>query len=379
MYMEAPMEVAVPTNFEWKRLLIPTGVVALLLALAGGGFALYQQKTAKNNPTAAAKSKETNGKEKAPIPVTIAAVAAAPISSYISSTANLVADNEVKIVSEADGRVERLMAEEGHFVQQGQPLATLVRGDAEMLRQKARVRAMNARVAYNRAKEMFGKELLSQGDYDKAVMEKEVAEQELAEAEWRLGKTTIRAPFTGQVTDRMINAGQHVRPGDSLFTLTDFDPLIARIFLPERDVIALQQGREVHLALRAASEVTFKGRIRQISPVVDTSTGTVKITVEAVNPPAAVRPGAFVTVNIIRETKPNAIRIPREAVIRELREAHVFVAQGNTAKRRDVTLGIEEGDFIETLSGLKPGEKVIVAGQGALKDGSAIKVMPAKG
>ena len=216
-------------------------------------------------------------------------------------------------------------------------------------------------------------------DFEKAVMEKEVAEQELNEAEWRLGKTTIRAPFTGQVTDRVINAGQHVRPNDPLFTLTDFDPLIARIFLPERDVIALQPGRVVNLALRAANDVAFKGRIRQISPVVDTSTGTVKVTVEAVNPPPVVRPGAFVTVNIVRETKPTAIRIPREAVIRELREAHVFVVQGTVAKRRDVTLGIEEGDFIEATSGLVPGEQVIVAGQGALKDGSSIKVMTAKG
>jgi membrane fusion protein (multidrug efflux system) len=265
-------------------------------------------------------------------------------------------------------------------VQQGQTLASLARGDAEMLREKARVRAANARVAFARAKDMHEKELMARGDYDKVVMEKEVAEQELAEAEWRLGKTNIRAPFTGRVTERMINQGQHLRPGDVLFTLTDYDPLIARIFLPERDVLALQTGREVRLTLRASSEVAFRGRIRQISPVVDTSTGTVKVTIEAVNPPAVVRPGAFVTVDIVRETKAKAVRLPREAVIRELREAHVFVADGNVARRREVTLGIEEGDFVEAVSGIRPGDKVIIAGQGALRDGSPIKVLaPAKG
>ncbi|HEU4521710.1 MAG TPA: efflux RND transporter periplasmic adaptor subunit, partial [Thermoanaerobaculia bacterium] len=310
--------------------------------------------------------------------VNVAAIAAAPISSYISSTANVVAENEVKIVAEADGRVERLLVEEGDFVPQGATLATLVRGDAQMLREKARVRASNARIAFNRAKEMNAKQLMAQGDYEKIVMEKEVAEAELAEAEWRLSKTTIRAPFSGRVTERMINQGQHVRPGDSLFTLTDFDPLIARIFLPERDVIALKTGQNVRLTLRAARDVEFAGRIRQISPVVDTATGTVKVTVEAVNPPSAVRPGAFVTVDIVRETKQNAIRVPREAVIRELREAHVFILDGDKAKRRDLTLGLEEGDFIEATSGLKAGEKVIVAGQGALRDGSVVKVLPAK-
>lgn len=380
--MEAPME----NSFEWKRVLIPSAIVALVLALAGGGYYLYSKKSGgdgKANAAAGANSKEKgkNGKdekEKAPVPVNVASIQSAPISSYISSTANVVAENEVKIVAESEGRIERLLVEEGDYVSQGATLATLVRGDAQMLREKARVRASNARIAFNRAKDLNTRDLMSKGDYEKIVMEKEVAEAELAEAEWRLAKTTIRAPFAGRVTERMVNAGQHLRPGDTLFTLTDYDPLIARIFLPERDVIALKTGREVRMTLRAANEITFQGRIRQISPVVDTATGTVKVTVEAVNPPAAVRPGAFVTVDIVRDTKLNAIRVPREAVVRELREAHVFVVEGTVAKRRDLTLGLEEGDYVEALSGLKAGDKVIVAGQGALRDGSVVKILPAK-
>ncbi|HUP50191.1 MAG TPA: efflux RND transporter periplasmic adaptor subunit [Thermoanaerobaculia bacterium] len=381
--MEAQMEVPVERSFDWRRLRIPALAVALVIVLAVGGFFMFKSSGGEANAAAAASSngngKNGNGKEKAAVPVNVASVTAAPISSYISSTANLVADNEVKIVAEAEGRVERLLVEEGDYVRQGATLATLVRGDAEMLREKARVRAGNARIAFNRARDLNMKELMSQGDYEKIVMEKEVAEAELAEAQWRLSKTTIRAPFGGTVTERMISVGKHVRPGDALFTLTDFDPLIALIFLPERDVIALKEGHQVRMTLRAANDVVFNGRIRQISPVVDTATGTVKVTVEAVRPPEAVRPGAFVTVDIVRETKQNAVRIPREAVIRELREAHVFVVEGEVAKRRDLTLGIEEGDFIEALTGIKPGETVIVAGQGALRDGSVIKVLPAKG
>ena len=380
--MEAPME----SSFEWKRVLIPSAIVALVLALAGGGYYMYSKKSGgdgKANAAAGANSKEKgkNGKdekEKAPVPVNVASIASAPISSYISSTANVVAENEVKIVAESEGRIERLLVEEGDYVSQGATLATLMRGDAQMLREKARVRASNARIAFNRAKSLNTRDLMSQGDYEKIVMEKEVAEAELGEAQWRLAKTTIRAPFAGRVTERMVSAGQHLRPGDTLFTLTDYDPLIARIFLPERDVIALKTGREVRMTLRAANEVTFQGRIRQISPVVDTATGTVKVTVEAVKPPEAVRPGAFVTVHIVRDTKLNAIRVPREAVIRELREAHVFVVEGTVAKRRDLTLGLEEGDYIEALSGVKAGDKVIVAGQGALRDGSVVKILPAK-
>src|SRR5688572_7667785 len=386
MSMEVQMEAPMESSFEWKRVLIPSAIVALVLALAGGGYYMYSKKSGgdgKANAAAGANSKEKgkNGKdekEKAPVPVNVASIASAPISSYISSTANVVAENEVKIVAESEGRIERLLVEEGDYVSQGATLATLVRGDAQMLREKARVRASNARIAFNRAKDLNTRDLMSKGDYEKIVMEKEVAEAELGEAEWRLAKTTIRAPFAGRVTERMVNAGQHLRPGDTLFTLTDYDPLIARIFLPERDVIALKTGRDVRMTLRAANEITFQGRIRQISPVVDTATGTVKVTVEAVKPPDAVRPGAFVSVDIVRDTKLNAIRVPREAVIRELRKAHVFVVEGTVAKGRDLTLGLEEGDYIEALSGVKAGDKVIVAGQGALRDGSVVKILPAK-
>lgn len=373
---EMELETPMATNQDWRRFRIPAIVLLVILVAATAVYVYQTKKSAAGDGAKAAAStgKDGNGKEKAAVPVSVAAVTSGPISSYVSSTANLVAENEVKIVSEADGRVERLLVEEGDHVQQGQPLALLNRGDAQILREKARVRASNARVAFVRASDMHEKSLVSQDAFDKVSMEKQVADQELAEAEYRLSKTTIRAPFSGTVTERMINVGQHVRPSEVLFTLTDFDPLVARIFLPERDVLTLQNGREVRLTLRASSEVAFRGRIRQISPVVDTSTGTVKVTVEAVNPPAAVRPGAFVTVEIVRETKASAMRVPREAVVRELREAHVFVADGKVARRRDVTLGIEEGNFVEVVSGLKAGDKVIVAGQGALKDGSAVKV-----
>lgn len=365
-----------------RRTVIATAVTLLVIITVVATVILINNRKAgadggKNAAAAADKEKGKNGeKEKAPVPVSVAAAALAPVSSYISATANLVAEQEVKIVAEADGRIARLLVDEGQYVRKGQPLATLVSDDAEIALAKATVRANNARVGYERAREMMSKDLLSKGDYDKAALEKDVANQEVAEARWRVGKTTIRSPFDGRLTERVVNQGQHLRPGDTLFTVTDFDPLVARLYLPEKDVLALRAGKEVRIRLKAADQIAVKGRIRQISDVVDPATGTVKVTVEAVNPPPALRSGAFVTVDIIRETRPNAIVVPRESVVRELRDAHVFVAEGNVAKKRQVTLGLEEGAVVQAISGVKPGDRIIIAGQGGLKDGSVIKVMP---
>lgn len=381
--MEA--HVANAFSFRRPRIVIPTVLVLLILIGVAAFVVISKRKAAAATATGAAGSASANGgkgkdgKEKTPIPVSTAKVTVAPVSSYVSATANLVAEHEVKIVAETDGRIAQLLVDEGQFVRLGQPLAILVRDDAQIGLVKSRVRANNARTAYRRAKDMMDKGLISQGDYDKTSMEKDVAEQELAEAEWRLGKTTIRAPFEGRLTDRVVNQGQHLKPGDTLFTVTDFDPIIARIYLPEKDVLALSPGSNVRIRMKASDDVSFRGRIRQISPVVDPATGTVKITVEAVNPPAFVRPGAFVNVDIIRETRQGAIVLPREAIVRELRDAHVFIAgSGNVAKKRAVTLGLEEGGLVQILSGVQPGETVVTAGQGGLKDGSLIKILPAK-
>jgi membrane fusion protein (multidrug efflux system) len=307
--------------------------------------------------------------------VEVAAIRSGEISSYISASANLVAEFEVKVLAEAEGRVATLLVEEGQAVRKGQQLATLVRDDEEIRLRKAELRESNARAEFERAEDLVGKELISREEYDRLTVDYQIARQELEEARWGLAKTVLRAPFDGRVTDRMAQVGQNVQPADELLQVTDFDPLIARIYLPERDVLGLTPGREVRISLNADDSIRFGGRIRQISDVVDTATGTVKVTVEAEQPPQGVRPGSFVSIHIIRETHPEAILVPREAVLRELQSAHVFVAGDEAAEKREVVLGLEEGLMVEALVGLEAGERVIVAGQGGLKQGSPIKVL----
>lgn len=315
--------------------------------------------------------------EETAIPVETVPVARESVASYLSATANLVPENEVRVLAEWEGRVARLHVEEGQAVAAGQILAELADEEAEIALEKARVEATNAEQAFSRAQRLMEQELLAQEAFERTAADHRLAQQTLAEAEWRLEKTRIRAPFAGRVTERRIQTGQHVRPGQELFTVADFDPLIARIYLPERDVLGLDEGRTVHLTPQAAEDLRFAGRIRQISPVVDTATGTVKVTVEASSPPRGVRPGAFVRVDVVRERRPDALVIPKEALVRELRNAYVFVAADGEAQRRELELGIEEGASVEVRSGLEHGERVIVAGQGGLQDGARVEEIEA--
>lgn len=360
----------------WRRWAI--GAIAVAVVAAGTLFATGRVARGEENVADAAEAEKAK-EEKAPIPVEIAIVGTGPVASYLAATANLLAEGEVKVLAEVEGRVTRILAAEGDWVAKGDLLAVLDRGDAEIALEKARVREENAVAVHRRGLDLAAEELISREDLDKREMEARLARQEHAEAAWNLAKTEVRSPIAGRVSLRSAQPGQHLRPGDELFQITDFDPLIAYVYLPEKDVLALSDGRQVDLALDAAPDVAFHGRVRQISPVVDPATGTVKVTIEAIRPPSQVRPGSFVTVKIVRQRRPDAVVLPKEAVIRELQQAHVFVARRDgeelTAARRAVTLGLEEGARVEVVSGLDPGEELIVAGQGALKDGAAIRVL----
>ena len=354
-----------PGQRRWLRVLSVIGGVAVLVigaiavmnlsaSKADGAPSDTSEQADVDQTDAEAKDGEGEGgeeaegedgeKKKAPVPVQVSEIENGTVSAYITSTANLVAENEVKILSEVEGRVSRLAVEEGDYVKRGQVLAALVNDDEQIAVKKAELKQENARLAYERGEDLMGKELISREEYDKSTMDYEIAQQEMAETQWALEKTVIRSPFSGRVSERMTQVGQHIRPGDEMFQVTDFDPLVARIFLPERDVIGLEEGRNVRIDLNADEEVRFDGRIRQISPVVDTATGTVKVTVESVGTPPMVRPGSFVTVNIVRTTHEDTVLLPREAVLRELQSAHVFLASAEgEAEKREIELGLEGG------------------------------------
>jgi membrane fusion protein (multidrug efflux system) len=316
-------------------------------------------------------------KKKEPPAVAVHKAERGAISAYTSATANLVAEDEVKVVAETEGKVLRVMVEEGDTVARGQTLVQIDPADATLAVQKAQIALQNAGTALTRGEGLSKANLISAQELDKLRYDRDLAAHDLEEARHRLRKTTVAAPFGGRVTVRKVQAGQQVKPGDELFAVADFDPLVARIFLPEREVLDLAVGQSVRLALRAREETRFGGRIRQISPVVDTASGTVKVTVEAVRPPASVRPGAFVAVEVLRETRSNVVLVPRPAVIRELQETYVYVADGAVARKRIVQLGLEEGENLEVREGLAAGEPVITSGQGGLKDQAPITVAPA--
>jgi membrane fusion protein (multidrug efflux system) len=203
----------------------------------------------------------------------------------------------------------------------------------------------------------------------------EELEAEIAKAKLAIAHTQVKAPFTGRITERMVELGKTVRNMDTVFRLASFSPLQAEVHLSEQESHRVEPGQTVSVRLGNESTNSVAGKVIRVSPVVDGATGTVKVTVELQPKDEGFKPGAFVRVDIETDSKTDAILVPRRAIVEDEGETYLFVAEGEKATRKKVTLGYEwEGD-VEVREGVSPGQKIVVAGQGSLKEGDKIRVI----
>ena len=314
------------------------------------------------------------GKAAPAVPVEVAEVVRRSISSFIETNGTLEAENEVDLVARISGPIVELLVEEGDLVQKDQLLARI--DDEEIASQVeiSEVALKEAKLSFERAEKLKESNLISPEEYDQAQTRLDTAEAQLEGNRVLLGFTEIRAPFTGLIVVRYIDFAQQMSPNAPLFRLSDFNPLLCPIQIPERDLSKVRLGQRAHMTFEAWPDERFEASVLRISPVVDATTGTVKVTLE-VEARGRLRPGMFARVFVETDTRPDTLVIPKSALSLESLGDTVYVATDGKADRREVDLGFREGDFVEAKSGVSEGERVVVVGQDGLSDGTPIRIL----
>ena len=297
------------------------------------------------------------------------------VYAVYTGTAALETDADALVVAKVGGEVRQLLVEEGDKVEANQIMARL---DGDRLRlemERARANLRKLQQEYERNVQLHEKGLVSAGAFEdiKYELESLRAAYELARLEYSY--TEIRAPIEGVVAERFIKVGNTISPNDQVFHVSDMDPLIAYVHVPEREFRRLSPGQPAQLVVDAIPSVTFEARIQRISPVVDAETGTFKITMEVPDPSDRLKPGMFGRFNIVWDARQDTLLVPRVAVLDEETERSVFVVEGDQAHRRSVRLGYPKGDRIEVLEGLTGEEQIVIIGQTGLKDGAKVEVI----
>jgi membrane fusion protein (multidrug efflux system) len=314
----------------------------------------------------------------AAVPVEVASVVRRSISSYIETNGTLEAENEVDLVARVSAPIVELLAEEGMRVRKGQTLARLEQDELRAQLEISKVALSEATTAHERAQELYADNLISEEEFEQAKTDFDAATAQLKAVNIQLDYTEVKAPFSGLIVTRYVDFAQQVSVNTPLFRISDFDPLLCPIQVPERELPKLSVGQGAHLLLEAWPEQRFPARVLRISPVVDAGTGTVKVTLE-VDADRRLRPGMFASVFLQIDRREGSLVIPKAALSLESIGDTVYVASDGEASRREVTLGYREGDFVEVASGVDEGESVVVIGHDGLSDGTPIEVLRADG
>jgi membrane fusion protein (multidrug efflux system) len=312
------------------------------------------------------------------VPVEVASVERRSISSYIETNGALEAENEVDLVARVSAPIVELLAEEGMAVRKGQTLARLDDVEISAQLEIARVALNEATLGYDRAKRLYEGNLISEEEYEQAKSSWESATAQFEASKIQLGYTRVSAPFDGLIVTRYVDFAEQLSVNTPLFRISDFDPLLCPIQVPERELSKLHSNQSAHLLLEPWPGHEFQARVLRISPIVDAATGTIKVTLE-VRSEGKLRPGMFASVFLETDTHDDALVVPKSALSLESIGDTVYVAADGVASRREVTLGYRDGDFVEVTQGVTDGEPVVVVGHDGLSDGTPVEILVADG
>jgi len=320
---------------------------------------------------------QTEEEETPPVPVETSAPVRGDIFATYTGTAPIEAFAEADVIAKVAGEVRELHVEEGDMVSKDQVLATLD-GDRlrlELSESQARLKKMQR--DFQRNQELQEKGLISEGDFEKIRYDLEALEASYNLASLELDYTQIRAPIEGVVSERYLKLGNTIKTGDPVFRVTSFDPLVAYMFVPEREFRQIAAGQPVLIEIDALPGPPVAASVTRISPVVDPDTGTFKITIEMGAANQRIKPGMFGRMSIVYDRHDDVLQVPRSAIIETASQTSVFVVEDEFGIRKSVETGFSSNGMVEITSGLTDGENVITVGHVGLKNEASVVVINA--
>ncbi|MBN2171013.1 MAG: efflux RND transporter periplasmic adaptor subunit [Candidatus Krumholzibacteriota bacterium] len=311
------------------------------------------------------------------VPVRLATVERQDVPLYLSATATLEPEKAIEIMAKGSGQIREIRVEEGDYVQAGQLLA-LLDGEAERVAlEEATVRADGLKRELERSRAMYTQQGISDREMQDIQTRWEEADAQRQAAELRWQYTRILAPFAGTISERYVDPGQHVTAGIRVFGLVDADPLLARIYLPEREAVSIAPLQETMVTPDTHPDLELPGRVLRVAPIVDTRTGTVKVTCQVRDTSERVRPGSFVRIRVQTDLHSQVPVIPKRALVPEGGENYVFKVMADSVIKVGIETGFVNGRYVEICGGLELGDRVVTVGQGSLKTGTKIQDLEA--
>jgi RND family efflux transporter MFP subunit len=363
-----------------------------------------------------------------PIKVRVAPVTTKHIQRVVESVGTLFPYDESTISAEIEGRIEDIRVDLGDQVTKGQVLVKIsdeeqkyllaqneaqlrmslerlgLKGENERIsdvRETSEVRRaqadlFDAEQHYNRVKNLAKSGVTSKADldqaqarfnaakanYDMAINQTGNLAQEISRSKAsldlqrkKLRDTTVFAPFSARVKERLVAPGSYVRPNTPLLTLVKIDPIRLRIEVPERMAPWIRGGQTAEVTLEAYSDRTFRGRVWRISPTVDQAKRTFVVEALIDNPTGDLKPGSYARAKLPTNRTDSIKLIPARAVNYVFGSNKAYVVKSGVIEAREVKVGDRFDQDIEIVSGVDEGESVAISQLNKLDTGTKVAVI----
>jgi len=344
----------------------------------------------------------------------------------VEAVGSLFAFEEVTVSSEVEGRIDRVYVDVGDRVAEGRPLVQIIPIELNLTldQEQAALRQIEARLAppeghsqlsdprdaaevrkaeadrtdaeqkYERARELWAQGLIPRGTFDEAEarynsaraaydmalqnvrnLQAQAAQRSASVtlAQKKVHDTVIRAPFPGQVRQRLVSPGQYVKVETPVMVIVDNDPLRVRLKVPEKMAGWVAVGQPVAVQVEAYPDRRFQGKISRINPSVEPQTRTFEIEALIENRDGALKPGFFARATVASSHVDEALLVPQEALRYLYGVYKVYTVDQGKLKETEVKLGARDGDLVEIAEGLEAGARVAVPLPGQEpKDGAPV-------
>ncbi len=354
-------------NRKWITFCLPA-VMVLLISLS---------------PACKGKSREEAVKRPAVDQVKIVKVAPSTVDEIYETTGNVRSDRVSQVASRAMGVVTSLLVQEGDFVKVGQLLLTLDDRDASQRLQAANMTLESAKqnkilqeTTWKRYKNLFEEKALSRQEMDQIETQKKVAQAEYERAKAMADEvrtyqsfTHVKAPVSGRITQKLIDAGSMASPGMPLLLIEESGSFYVEAAVDERLRDKIKSGMDAELIIDS-SGVSQHGTIRQVLPSIDPLSRTFIV---KINPGSGqARSGLFVRVRI-PVGKKEVIVVPQKAIVQKGQLTGVYVVDDHgIVTYRLIRMGTTYAGGTEILSGLASGDRLIIEGIERAQDGGII-------
>jgi RND family efflux transporter MFP subunit len=311
--------------------------------------------------------KERNGVHS----VTVAEVKYEKIQSKLSYVGLTEAQNDVELISETAGKVEKVFVENGSRVSTN---SIMVKVDDQILQANFKLAEASldkAKLDLSRFESLVKEGNISSSDLENSRIAYRNAEAQFVLAKKYLSNTSIQSPINGIVVNRYVNVGSTVAPGTAVANIVDISTLKIKINIPERDIAKIKINQTAFVTCGLYPDKELQAKVKSISVKADESHNySVELIMD--NSKNTLSAGMYVDVSFAFSTSEKVVSIPRVSLTGGIKASKVFVIQNNKAVQKDLLIGDEIGDRLIVLKGINAGEQVVTEGQNILQDGSDV-------